>query len=132
MIVDTSAVLAILWVESGADQLKRAIAEDLDPKMSAATLTELYIVADHRDKPTESGRLDALMRALNLRIVPFDRPQAELARRAYQLFGRGSGHPAHLNMGDCFSYALAAQTGEPLLFVGDDFTHTDLTPALRP
>jgi ribonuclease VapC len=95
--------------------------------MSAATLVELYIVGDTRGFPFQSSRLDTLIAELHIQIVPFDQAQAELARMAYRYFGRGSGHPAHLNMGDCFSYALAAQTCEPLLFVGDDFTHTDLT-----
>jgi len=70
--------------------------------------------------------VDALLTTLNIAIVPFDEAQAQVARQAYRDFGRGSGHPAKLNLGDCFTYALAARTLEPLLFVGDDFPHTDL------
>ena len=77
-------------------------------------------------------RVDVLLAKFGIQVIPFDENQARLARAAYRDYGRGSGRPAHLNMGDCFSYALAAVTGEPLLFVGDDFTHTDLTPGLRP
>ncbi|MDR0416959.1 MAG: type II toxin-antitoxin system VapC family toxin [Propionibacteriaceae bacterium] len=130
MIVDTSAVVAILEGEPGHEALARAILADPEPKMSAATAVELYAVADRRGQPAQSRRVDALLAALRLRIVSFDQAQAALAREAYRDFGKGSGHPARLNLGDCFSYALAAHTGEPLLFTGGDFAHTDLQPAL--
>jgi ribonuclease VapC len=123
-------MVAILRSEPGWQSLSLAIRRDEAPKMSAATLVELHCVADRRDSPAESLRVDALLAKLRIQIIPFDAVQAELARAAYRIYGKGSGSPARLNLGDCFSYALAARTGEPLLFVGDDFTHTDLTPAL--
>ena len=132
MIVDTSAVIAILKGEPGHEILSKTVLADPDPQLSAATAVELYAVADVPGQPAQARRVDALLKALRVRIVPFDEEQSSIARAAYHDFGRGSGHPAKLNLGDCFSYALAAQTGEPLLFVGDDFTHTDLQPAASP
>ncbi len=126
MIVDTSAVIAILKGEPGHEALSRAMLGDADPKMSAATAVELFAVADVRGEPAQRKRVDALLKTLRVRIVALDEAQAGIAREAYRDFGRGSGHPAKLNLGDCFSYALAAQASEALLFVGDDFTHTDL------
>jgi ribonuclease VapC len=76
------------------------------------------------------GPLDAFLEAAGTTIVPFDEDQARVARAAYARYGKGSGSPARLNFGDCFSYALAKTTGLPLLFKGDYFTHTDVTPAL--
>jgi len=129
MIVDTSAIVAILRGEPGSEFLSRMIVDDPDPTMSAATLVELHAVADVRGEPAQARRVDALLAALGMRIVPFDEQQATIARDAYRDFGKGSGHPAKLNLGDCFSYALAVHMGEPLLFVGDDFTHTDIEQA---
>ena len=130
MIVDTSAVVAILRCEPGWEALREAILADPDPQMSAASAVELYVVADDRHAPAESARVDAVLHRLRIRFVPFDETHAKLARAAYRDYGRGSGHPAHLNLGDCYSYALAAATGEPLLFVGRDFAATDLQPAV--
>ena len=73
---------------------------------------------------------DDLLREASIDIEPVDEIQAKLARQAYRTFGRGSGHPARLNLGDCFAYALARRRGEPMLFKGNDFVHTDITPAL--
>lgn len=130
MIVDTSAVVAILKAESGYEALATAILADPDPQMSAATLVELYAVADVRGQPAQGRRVDSLLAILHIRIVPFDADQAGIAREAYRDFGKGSGHPAKLNLGDCFSYALAASTGESLIFTGTDFSHTDLRLAI--
>jgi ribonuclease VapC len=130
MIVDTSAIIAILGSEAGHESLSKAILSDLAPKLSAATAVELYAVADSRGAPAQRRRVDELLKTLHISIVAFDEDQARIARDAYRDFGRGSGHPAKLNLGDCYSYALAAQTGEPLLFVGNDFTHTDLQAVL--
>jgi ribonuclease VapC len=129
MIVDTSAVVAILKAEPGHEALAQALAADPDPKMSAATAVELYAVADVRGSPAQARRVDALLAKLGVRLVPFDSAQAQIAREAYGWFGKGSGHPAQLNLGDCFSYALAAHVGEPLLFIGEDFSKTDIHPA---
>ena len=127
MIVDTSALVAILRGEPLAAALTAALLGDPDPQISAATVVELYAVADQRGHPAQSRRVDALLTELGVRVVPFTADQARLAREAYRDYGRGSGHRARLNLGDCFSYALAAATGQPLVFVGDDFSHTDLT-----
>jgi ribonuclease VapC len=99
-------------------------------KISAASFFETAIVIDGRHNPVLSRRLDAFISGSEIGIEPVTVEQAKIAREAYRDFGRGSGHPARLNFGDCFSYALARVTGEPLLFKGDDFIHTDLTPAV--
>ena len=91
---------------------------------------ESAIVIDGSRDPVASRRFDDLVKEAQLVIEPVTEAQARIAREAYRDFGRGSGHPARLNFGDCFSYALARATGEPLLFKGDDFAHTDITPAL--
>jgi ribonuclease VapC len=127
MIVDTSAIVAILRREPGHEALARAILADPSPKMSAATAVELYAVADVRGAPAEAARVDAALATLRIEIVAFDERQAAIARRAYHDFGKGSRSRARLNLGDTFSYALAARVAEPLLYVGDDFTHTDMT-----
>ena len=98
--------------------------------MSAASYVELCSVIDNRIWPRDSRRLDAMLAAYGVEIVPFTASQATIARDAYRDFGKGSGHPAHLNMGDCFSYALAYETDDELLFVGDDFSHTDVRQAV--
>lgn len=130
MIVDTSALIAILRDEPEARQFVEAMVEDPAPKLSAGTLLEASIIADRISPPMGARRFDRLVADLRLAVVPHDERQAAVARAAYRDFGKGSGHPARLNFGDCFAYALAATTGEPLLFKGDDFGHTDVTPAL--
>ena len=92
---------------------------------------EAAIVIDAGRSPVASRRLDDLLREAGITIEPVTEAQARIARQAYRDFGRGSGHPARLNFGDCFAYALARETGETLLFKGDDFTHTDVSPALE-
>lgn len=96
--------------------------------MSAATYFESAIVIDGRGDRTLSGNLDGLIKKLKIQIEPVTQSQAVIARQAYRDFGKGSGHPAQLNFGDCFSYALAKEVDEPMLFVGDDFSHTDIRP----
>ena len=128
MIVDSSALIAIIQDEPGADVVVRA-ALTSPCRMSVATRLEVSIVADARST-AHGARLDELVRELDISIEPVTEQQGEIARRAYQRFGRGSGSPARLNFGDCFSYALAVTTGEPLLFVGEDFRHTDIAAAL--
>lgn len=132
MIVDTSAVVAILAGEPESETYRRALASAEAAKISAATLVELYAVVDSRSDPAQWRTVDTLLKALRIVTVPFDAEQAAVARQAYRDFGRGSGHPAKLNLGDCYTYALASTTGEPVLFKGDDFSRTDLVPALRP
>ena len=125
MIIDSSAVIA--WVKNEPDgpALAAALTAAELPRISAATLLESCIVAGR----TRHVDVDDLLAGVE--VVPFDARQALVARDAYLRYGKGSGSPARLNLGDCFSYALATVTGEPLLFKGDDFTHTDVTPALE-
>lgn len=130
MIVDTSALIAILRDEPEAATCAEAIATAPQCRMSAANFVEAAIVIDGSRDPVASRRFDDLVTAAQLVIEAVTEVQARIAREAYRDFGRGSGHPARLNFGDCFAYALARATGEPLLFKGDDFCHTDVTPAL--
>jgi ribonuclease VapC len=130
MIVDTSALVAILKFE--AERLP--FAEILDRadtlRISAATYLELSIVMDSRRSPALSREVDEIIERFSIQIEPVTAEQARIARQAYRDYGRGSGHRANLNFGDCFSYALARDKREPILFKGDDFIHTDLRPAV--
>lgn len=128
MIVDSSALMTILEDEPASEAVIRA-ATAATCRMSVATRLEASIVADARSAP-HGARLDDLVATLEIAIEPMTVQQGEIARRAYQRYGRGSGSPARLNFGDCFSYALSVTTGEPLLFVGEDFIHTDIVPAM--
>lgn len=128
MIVDASALIAILRDEPEARFCARAIEAATERRISAANFLEAALVIDGSRDPVASRRFDDLIREARLVIEPVTETQARIAREAYRDFGKGSGHPAQLNFGDCFAYALAKTTGEPLLFKGDDFTHTDLTP----
>lgn len=97
--------------------------------MSAATYVELCAVLYRRGRPEVSRMVDRLLSAYGIRIEAFDADQARVAAQAYRDYGRGSGHPAGLNLGDSYSYALAAMTDEPLLYLGNDFAHTDIGSA---
>ena len=130
MIVDTSALIAILRDEPEAMFYARAIEMADARRVSAANFVEAALVIDSSRDPVASRRFDDLCREAHLIIEPVTEAQARIAREAYRDFGRGSGHPAKLNFGDCFAYALAKVSGEPLLFKGDDFAHTDITAAL--
>lgn len=130
MILDTSAVVAVLRGEPDAAAHLAAMRQADVLRISAATLVELSVVVDARRDPVVSRRLDELLDALGVVVEPFTATHAAAARHAYRDYGRGSGHAAGLNLGDCFSYALAAVTGEALLFKGADFVETDLRPAL--
>lgn len=130
MIVDTSAIVAILRQEDDAKIFAEAAASTENISISAASWFEAAIVADRFRDPTVGRRFDEICRELNLAIVPFDETQARIAREAYRDFGKGSGHKAQLNFGDCFAYALAIVMNEPLLYKGADFSHTDVRPAL--
>ena len=130
MIVDTSALIAILRDERDAMAYARAIANAPVRLISAASYVETAAVIDASRDPIASRRFDDLLREARFEIEPVTEAQARIAREAYRDFGRGSGHQARLNFGDCFAYALAKAMNEPLLFKGDDFTRTDLTSAL--
>jgi ribonuclease VapC len=132
MIVDASAVIAILRQEPEAEAFARAIAGAATRRISAVSYVEAAAVIDGSRDPIASRRFDDLIRAAQLLIEPVTEAQARTAREAYRDFGKGSGHPARLNLGDCFAYALAKVKGEPLLFKGDDFIHTDVSSALAP
>ncbi len=130
MIIDTSALLAILRDEPEARSCAEAIAQATTTRISAATFLEAAAVIDASRDPVASRRYDDLLKIAGITIEPVTEEQAQLGREAYRDFGKGSGHPAQLNFGDCFAYALAKATGEPLLFKGDDFARTDVTPAI--
>ncbi len=124
MIADSSALVAILNGEPEEDEFKAAIATH-PTRISATTVLEIAIVI----REPRYQLLDVLLEDTEIAVVPFDGAQARVAREAYARFGKKSGSPARLNLGDCMAYALAKVSGEPLLFKGDDFTHTDITPA---
>ena len=130
MIIDTSALIAILRAEDDAAAMAYAIEEAAVRRISAANYLETAAVIDSSRDPIASRRFDELVEVAVLSVEPVTREQARIAREAYRDFGKGSGHKAGLNFGDCFAYALAKSAGEPLLYKGDDFVHTDVTPAL--
>jgi ribonuclease VapC len=129
MIVDSSAILAILYAEEDAPRFAAAIAEAEECRMSPVNWLEAVMSACRRGGLPAVGPLDDLVREARIRIEPITEEQAALARHATMAFGRGR-HAAALNLGDCFAYALAKASAEPLLYKGDDFGRTDVTPAL--
>lgn len=131
MVLDTSAVLALLWSEPDAPRLLATIEADPGRRMSAASVVESGIVAQARHGDPGERELDVLLSRMSVDIVPVTAEQAEVARSAFRLYGKGR-HAAGLNYGDCFSYALAIVAGEPLLFTGNDFSQTDVLVATSP
>lgn len=129
MIIDTSAIIAILFNETDAKKYAQAIAQADSCRVSAATFVELAIVVEAQTKNSGSRQLDAFLRRAGITIDPVTEEQAHIARQAFTDFGKGR-HPAGLNYGDCFSYALAKASGEPLLFKGNDFKKTDIASAI--
>ena len=130
MIIDTSALLAILFDEPDGPVLLRLVVEAPTRLMSAANAVEAWIVADRHANPAKARALDELIETVGIDIEPVTVSQARIAREAYKTYGKGN-HPAGLNYGDCFAYALAKATGQPLLFKGEDFTQTDIQAVLR-
>jgi ribonuclease VapC len=129
MIVDASALLAIVLGEEDGDSYSRAIADELDDIfISPINFVEAAIKADKKG-PETGEALDELMRVGAIKLAQITRTQAQIAREAYQKFGKGN-HEARLNLGDCFAYALAKARSEKLLFKGDDFRKTDIEAAL--
>lgn len=128
MVVDTSALIAYLNAEPEAARIEHVLVGAGRLFVSAATLVEAGIVAERQNDESGGRDLDLLLHRLRVEVVPVTEEQAELARTAYRRFGKGK-HPAALNFGDCFSYALARSLGEPLLFVGPDFGKTDIEVA---
>ncbi len=129
VIVDASALLAIIFDEADGDRFNRAISDEMeDLLISPINFVEAAIRADRRGAET-SEALDEIVRVSGIKVAPITPHQTRLAREAYQRFGKGN-HPAKLNLGDCFAYALAKARSEPLLFKGDDFRQTDVEAAL--
>lgn len=130
MIVDSSAIVAILRYEAEEDTYRRLISRAEAARISAASYLEIGIVIDKPRDPAATRSVDDFIAQSAIRIEPVTERQARIAREAYRDYGKGSGHAAGLNFGDCFAYALARDLGEPLLFKGDDFRHTDVRPAI--
>ena len=128
MIVDTSAVVAILLAESDAARYERAISMAWPRRMSVVALLETTMVIEGRSGPDAGDDLDLFLREADIELEPVTLEQVEAARRAWRRFGKGN-HPAALNFGDCFAYALASTKHEPLLFKGGDFARTDVEAA---
>jgi ribonuclease VapC len=131
VIVDSSALLAILKEEPEANEFSLLIEAAEQPRISAANYLESAIVFE-RSGPAGAAVFDAIVGSAALTVEPVTYEQALIARQAYRVFGKGSGHRARLNFGDCFAYALAVATDEPLLYKGDDFTHTNVKRAVKP
>lgn len=128
MVIDTSAILAVLLGESDAARMAQAIEARSPRFLSAANLLEASIVIESRKGEVGGRELDLFLYRAAIEVVPVDQDQAEIARGAWRRFGKGR-HPAGLNYGDCFAYALATSRRMALLFSGDDFTKTDIQPA---
>jgi len=128
MVIDTSALAAILLDEPDASVYASAMLNSPDCLFSAASLVEISMIAMRLLSPDPLTVLDDLIRSMDISIVAVDHEQAIFAREAFRRFGKGR-HKARLNFGDCFSYALAKQTGEPLLYKGNDFSETDIARA---
>ena len=125
MIVDTSAVIAILFGESEAERYQEAIAEAPRCRISVVSFLEAAIVLESRGGSAAGHELDAFLEEASIELAPVTLDQAQAARLAWRRFGKGN-HPAGLNFGDCFAYALAETAGEPLLFSGQDFARTGI------
>lgn len=129
-VLDSSAVVAIFLDESAARDLEDAMNASASLAIGAPSVLEVAMVLQSRRPRRDSPNLDAFIDSWRIEVVPFDVPQLAIARDAFGRYGRGSGSKARLNFGDCCAYALAKARDEPLLFVGDDFSHTDVTPAI--
>jgi ribonuclease VapC len=128
LVIDTSAVVALMSMEPEAARLAQAIEADPVRLLSVAALVESSIVLESRLGEGAVRELDLLLARAGVQLEPVTAEQAELARLAWRRFGKGR-HPAGLNYGDCFSYALSRCSGEPLLFKGQDFPQTDVVAA---
>jgi len=129
MVLDTSALLVILLDEPESAAFREAIEGDPVRLLSAGSLLEAALVVESRFGEAGGRELDLLLHRAEVQVVAVDRNQAEVGREAWRRFGKGR-HPAGLNLGDCFSYALSTVSGEPLLYKGGDFSLTDATSAL--
>ena len=129
MVIDSSALIALLLAEPEADAFVAVVAGSSSRSIGEGSYLETTIVMLARSGPDAPEKVDRLLAELSIAIVPFTRDQADLAITAYRQYGKGSGHPASLNFGDCFTYALAKLTDEPVLFKGNDFSLTDMRVA---
>jgi ribonuclease VapC len=129
MILDSSAIVAILIGEDDGTEFSNRIARSSDCKISAVNFMETAIVLDAKRAPVTSQSLEDYIQKAGVEVVAASLEHARIARQAYRDYGKGSGHRARLNFGDCFAYALAKASGEPLLFKGNDFVHTDVASA---
>ena len=129
MIVDSSAIVAILMEEDGFEALQEKLFKTDVAAIGAPTYVETSMVIDGKRNPIASRALDDLLNEFEIATVAFTPEHAAIARAAFRDFGRGSGHPAKLNFGDCLAYAVAKESKQPLLFVGNDFTETDIAQA---
>jgi len=131
LIVDASALLAMLLKEADAERFAEAVAQARQCRIGAPTWVEAAMVIDPRGDREALAAFETFAKRYRLRVEPFTAEHAALARQAWRDYGRGSGHPAKLNFGDCLAYGFAKGEHEPLLFKGNDFVHTDIEPALR-
>jgi ribonuclease VapC len=129
MVLDSSAILAILFKEPERDAFATALADAGQRLVSAVNALESAVVVSARKGPSGARELDLLLHHAGVVVVSFTEDHLRLAREAWERYGKGR-HPAALNLGDCCAYALSRHSGEPLLFKGDDFSHTDVVPAL--
>jgi ribonuclease VapC len=129
MVIDTSIMVAVILKEEGYEELIFKMAEAEARYLSAANYLEASVVLLRRRGEGVELDLDRLIYELEIVIIPVTAVHARIGRQAYLEYGKGMMHPAHLNLGDCFSYALSKQLGEPLLFKGDDFSKTDVSVA---
>ncbi len=130
MIVDSSALLAVIFNEPEEPAFAEALVDAPVLRMSTANWVEAALVVDSRKNPRAKARFEDLVQELGIELMPVTVEAAYRCRGAHGDYGRGN-HPAKLNYGDCFAYALAKLTGEPLLFKGNDFPQTDIEPALK-
>ena len=124
--IDTSAILAWLKDEPARDRIVAGLEAHPVRRMSSVSLLEAQIVVRGQEHPALLDKLDRFLQEIAVIVVPFDESQSRLAADAFQRYGKGQGHPAQLNTGDCAVYALAKTANEPLLFVGNDFSQTDI------
>ena len=132
MVIDTSVLIHIAFREAGWRESLRFLSKQPRLALSAVSLVEVHAVIKGRRDEEPEKVIDELLGVLGVEIVPFGVAQAKVARRAYSRYGKGQGHPARLNFGDVIVYALAANRGEVLAFVGKDFSHTDLSHVALP
>jgi ribonuclease VapC len=130
IVVDTSALCAVLFGEVDADQFDFSLFHSADCLIGAPTLFEFLMVAEGRRNNAIRRQAERLIAMAGLRVVAWSEDHALIARQAFALYGKGQGHPAQLNYGDCMSYALAKALEVPLLFKGEDFRRTDIRPAV--